>query len=84
MLFTGPSLDSYRSHNIFSRKYINQKKIFSDLKKSRVMLIPGHKSETFCLAAQEANETCVPIVTLGIGCLKERIERLFSNNIFKI
>ncbi len=78
LLVTGPSLVSYRSHNIFSRKYINQKKIFSDLKKSRVMLIPGHKSETFCLAAQEANEMCVPIVTLGIGCLKERVEHNFT------
>ena len=38
------------------------------------MLVPGHKAELFCLAAEEARELCVPIVTLGIGSLKERVE----------
>ena len=37
------------------------------------MLIPGHKSEVYCLAAEEARELCVPIVTMGYGCLKERV-----------
>ena len=37
------------------------------------MLIPGHKAELYCIAAEEARELCVPIVTLGIGCLKERV-----------
>ena len=37
------------------------------------MLVPGHKAELFCLAAEEAKELCVPIVTLGIGSLKERV-----------
>ena len=42
--------------------------------KSKVYLIPGHKAELFCLAAEEAKELCIPIVTLGKGCLAERVE----------
>ena len=51
----------------------NQLKLIDDLKSSRMMLVPGHKAELFCLAAEEARELCVPIVTLGIGSLKERV-----------
>ena len=36
--------------------------------------MPGHKSELFCLAAEEARELCIPIITLGLGCLGERVE----------
>jgi glycosyltransferase involved in cell wall biosynthesis len=36
-------------------------------------LIPGHKGELFCLAAEEARELCIPIVTLGLGSLSERV-----------
>ena len=45
-----------------------------ELKNSRVMLNPGHKGEVFCLAAIEAQELCLPIVTMGYGALKERVE----------
>ena len=38
------------------------------------MLVPGHKGEVYCLAAEEARELCIPIVTMGIGSLKERVE----------
>ena len=38
------------------------------------MLNPGHKGEVFCLAAEEARELCLPIVTMGIGSLYERVE----------
>ena len=37
-------------------------------------MIPGHKAELFCLAAEEARELCLPIVTLGIGSLAESVE----------
>ena len=40
---------------------------------SRLFLTPGHKTEVFCLAAEEARELCVPIVTMGYGCLYERV-----------
>ena len=38
-----------------------------------MFLTPGHKTEVFCLAAEEARELCVPIVTMGKGCLYERV-----------
>ena len=37
------------------------------------MFNPGHKGEVFCLAAEEARELCLPIVTLGYGSLYERV-----------
>ena len=43
------------------------------LRGARVLLAPGHRSETFCLAAAEAVAMGVPVVTLGIGSLKERV-----------
>jgi glycosyltransferase involved in cell wall biosynthesis len=45
-----------------------------DLLKSKVLLVPGHKGEIFCIAAEEARELCIPIITLGIGSLSERVE----------
>ncbi len=40
---------------------------------ARVMIAPGHVSETFCLSAAEAIAMGVPVVTLGVGALKERV-----------
>ena len=37
------------------------------------MLNPGHKGEVFCLAAEEARELCLPIITMGYGSLYERV-----------
>lgn len=37
------------------------------------MLYPGHRDETFCLAAAEALCLGVPVATRGIGSLKERV-----------
>ena len=47
--------------------------ILACLHQTRVLLAPGHGSETFCLAAAEAIALGVPVVTLGIGSLKERV-----------
>jgi glycosyltransferase involved in cell wall biosynthesis len=43
------------------------------LRGARVLLAPGHRSETFCLAAAEAIAMGVPVITRGIGALKERV-----------
>ena len=59
--------------NIYNRKFEDKNNLLSDLSNSRVLLIPGHKAELFCISAEEARELCIPIVTLGIGCLKERV-----------
>jgi hypothetical protein len=44
------------------------------LRRARVMVAPGHLSETFCLAAAEAIAMGVPVVTLGHGALGERVD----------
>ena len=59
--------------NIFLREKGNKKNLIKDLKNSRIMLVPGHKGEVYCLAAEEARELCIPIVTLGYGSLYERV-----------
>jgi glycosyltransferase involved in cell wall biosynthesis len=44
-----------------------------ELAAARVQFIPGHRDETYCLAAAEATAAGVPIVTLGTGSLSERV-----------
>tara|TARA_Y100001970_G_C14233887_1_gene860597 strand:- start:810 stop:1799 length:990 start_codon:yes stop_codon:yes gene_type:complete len=61
------------NQNIFLREKGSKQKLISDLKNSRLMLVPGHKGEVYCLAAEEARELCIPIVTLGYGSLYERV-----------
>ena len=61
-------------YNIFSREFSNKSKLVSDISNSRLFLVPGHKAELYCLSAEEARELCIPIVTLGIGSLSERVE----------
>tara|TARA_B100000780_G_C21123687_1_gene455478 strand:- start:607 stop:1587 length:981 start_codon:yes stop_codon:yes gene_type:complete len=72
-LLTTPSSDIHQLNNIFFRKKGNQKNLIQDLLSSKVFLIPGHKGELFCLAAEEAKELCLPVITLGIGSLSERV-----------
>ena len=43
------------------------------MRDARVMLYRGYKDETFCLAAAESIAMGVPVVTAGIGALKERV-----------
>ena len=66
--------DKHTKLGIRLRKKGNKFDLINELATSRVMLNPGHKGEVFCLAAEEARELCVPIVTLGIGSLSERVE----------
>ncbi len=73
LLVTDNNLN-YKNANIFKRKLSSQHDLIDDLLKARIFLIPGHKAELFCLAAEEAKELCVPIITLGKGCLSERVE----------
>ena len=57
--------------------------MIQDLIKSKVMLLPGHKAELYCIAAEEARELCIPIVTLGIGSLSERVDHGITGFIAK-
>ena len=74
LLITPPLKKIDTSKNIFFRNTASRNEMINDVKKSRIFLMPGHKAELFCLAAEEARELCVPIVTLGIGSLSERVE----------
>ena len=73
LLITPPTNQIDLSKNIFLRNADSRIEMINDIKKSRIFLIPGHKAELYCLAAEEASELCIPIVTLGIGSLSERI-----------
>ena len=73
-LLVTPSDKFEEINNIKFRKMGTHNELIKDLLKSRIFLIPGHKAELFCLAAEEARELCIPIVTLGIGSLSERVE----------
>lgn len=61
----------------------SKKELIEELSTKRVMLNPGHKGEVFCLAAEEARVMCIPIVTMGIGALKERVEHGITGFIAK-
>jgi len=73
-LFTTPSDHIDNDYNIFARNFGDKTLMAKDLLKSKVMLVPGHKGELYCIAAEEARELCIPIITLGIGSLSERVE----------
>ena len=60
--------------DVILRKKGDKDLLIDDLINSRVFLTPGHKTEVFCLAAEEARELCIPIVTMGFGSLYERVE----------
>tara|TARA_B100001063_G_scaffold190877_1_gene181802 strand:+ start:2634 stop:3608 length:975 start_codon:yes stop_codon:yes gene_type:complete len=72
-LYTTPSDIVDNKYNIFARKFGDKLSMVKDLLKSKVFLVPGHKGELYCIAAEEARELCIPIITLGIGSLSERV-----------
>jgi len=72
-LYITPAQNIKLESNIFFRNFTDTKNYINDLINSKVCLIPGHKAELYCLVAEEARELCVPIVTLGIGSLSERV-----------
>ena len=72
-----------KENHIYLRNKGDKNLLINDLKKSRLFLTPGHKTEVFCLAAEEARELCIPIVTMGYGCLYERVDHGFTGYIAK-
>ena len=73
-LLITPIENDYTEYNISNREFGNKTRLISDILSSRLLLIPGHKAELYCIAAEEARELCIPIITLGIGCLNERVD----------
>jgi len=82
-LYTTPSELIDNNYNIFERNFGDKKLMIQDLVKSKVLLLPGHKAELYCIAAEEARELCIPIITLGIGSLSERVEHGITGFIAK-
>ena len=82
-LFATPSDLIDNNFNIYSRNFDNKISLLKDMLKSKVLLVPGHKGELFCIAAEEARELCIPIITLGIGSLSERVEHGITGFIAK-
>ena len=69
--------------------------LLNKLSTKRLMFIPGHSDETYCLAAAESLCLGIPIITYGYGSLKERViheetgyiadtEKEFADNAVKI
>jgi len=57
---------------------VEKSTLITDLKNSRCMIYFGHRDETFCVAALEANAMGVPIITYGRGALSERVDDSFN------
>ena len=66
--------DDEIKNEIIVRNKGDKQLLINDLLNSRLFLSPGHIGEVFCLAAEEARELCIPIVTMGYGSLFERVE----------
>ena len=73
-LFITPINNDLTRYRIFNRGLLYKKDYIQELIKARVVILPGHKAELYCIAALEAQELCIPIVTMGIGSLRERVE----------
>ncbi len=72
-LFITPITKDYTNFNIINRSFSSKEGLINELLSTRVFLVPGHKAELYCLAAEEDRELCIPTVTLGIGSLSERV-----------
>ncbi len=75
--------DEDKSLDIKIREKNNKFDLIKDLSNMKLMLNPGHKGEVFCLVAEEGRVMCVPIVTLGIGALSERVDDKITGFICK-
>ncbi len=82
-LFISPIKDDLRNFGIFNRNFVIKDEYINQINKSRVIILPGHKAELYCLAASEAQELCIPIVTMGIGSLSERVEHNITGLVAK-
>ena len=72
-LLITPINKDLKKYNIFNRELLKKKDYINQITQSRAIILPGHKAELYCLAASEAQELCIPIVTMGIGSLSERV-----------
>lgn len=67
------SQNNLSDFNIIKKEFMEKKELINFLKNFKILIIPGHKGEVFCNVAEEAKALCIPLITLGIGALKERV-----------
>ena len=76
-LFITPNIIDYKDHhfnnNIFLRNIGSRSQMINELNDYRALTYLGHKSDIFTLTAEEAIKLCLPVVTFGIGSLRERV-----------
>jgi len=76
-LYITPNLVEYngflKDNGIRLRKIGTRLEMINELKNYRALTYPGHKSDIFTLTAEEAIKLCLPVITFGIGSLKERV-----------
>jgi glycosyltransferase involved in cell wall biosynthesis len=88
-LFGITSHDCQMTHNELQQKHIilhprvTKKELAEFYKTACILLYPGAKDETFCLAAAEAQCMGLPVVTKGIGALSERVTHNYDGLIGK-
>ena len=86
-LYITPDLIKYNDYhlknNIFLRTIGSRSEMIHELKNYRALTYLGHKSDIFTLTAEEAIKLCLPVVTLGIGSLKERVTHMETGFIAK-
>jgi len=61
------------NNGIRLRKIGTRSEMIDELQNYRALTYLGHKSDIFTLTAEEAIKLCLPVVTFGIGSLKERV-----------
>lgn len=76
-LYITPNIIEYndflKDNGIRLRKIGTRIEMINELKNYRALTYLGHKSDIFTLTAEEAIKLCLPVVTFGIGSLKERV-----------
>ncbi len=73
----------FKKFNIKKKKYMEKNDLIKFLSNFRILIIPGHKGEVFCNVAEEAKALCIPIVTMGIGALRERVVNNYNGYVCK-
>ena len=86
-LYITPELINYSDYhfnnNIFLRTIGSRTEMIDELNNYRALTYLGHKSDIFTLTAEEAIKLCLPVVTFGIGSLKERVTHMETGFIAK-
>ena len=67
-----------KNYNIFKKPYLDKVDLINFLKGFRLSIIPGHKGEVFCNVAEESKALGIPIISLGYGALKERVNHKYN------